>query len=354
MNLQVTDIKVSSKQNAAIEWNYQEIKSFLEDALTDYNNAVVTTDSIKTYKNDRAELNKLADKMKRFRIDTVNELMKNVEPFKDQAKELWTMIDEARMVVDKQIKHLEELAREEKRELALSLIDAVSHEIELKDKYRAMVEVKSEYLNATCNPTKMKKLITEQFEALLKEQQAEQFKYDSVASIIEAYNDKLTFKYSVDDFVYLMEKEVTEIVRVVKAKVEQRYQDEQAELKRIEEEQERAIKAAEEKAKRDAEAEAQRKAEEEERKHQEELRAAEEAAAEELRQLQADADRREAEALQVAQEVTESFDSFVPADEPEEVEKEMILKFQVTGSEEKLQKLMAYMDQFDFNYKRLF
>jgi hypothetical protein len=56
-----TDLKKEVLQK--IEWNYKEIKNYVAGSVEKYKNLVVTEDSIKTAKDVKAKLNKLADEL---------------------------------------------------------------------------------------------------------------------------------------------------------------------------------------------------------------------------------------------------------------------------------------------------
>ena len=96
-----------------IEWNYPELKKWVEDGLAAYKGRVYTDDNIAMAKQDRANLNKLADA-----IDTKRKEMKAVylEPyteFEAQAKELTALVKAQADEIAAQIKAYDDFRKAE-------------------------------------------------------------------------------------------------------------------------------------------------------------------------------------------------------------------------------------------------
>lgn len=99
-----------------VQWNYSEVKKWLEDGLSAYKGRVYTEDTVTEAKKDRANLNKLADA-----IDTKRKEMKAtyLEPyalFETQAKELTAMVKTQVAEIDAQVKAFEAFKKEQKLE----------------------------------------------------------------------------------------------------------------------------------------------------------------------------------------------------------------------------------------------
>ena len=97
-----------------VQWNYSEVKKWLEDGLSAYKGRVYTEDTVTEAKKDRANLNKLADA-----IDTKRKEMKApyLEPyalFEAQAKELTAMVKTQVAEIDAQVKAFEAFKKEQK------------------------------------------------------------------------------------------------------------------------------------------------------------------------------------------------------------------------------------------------
>lgn len=99
-----------------IQWNYNEVRQWVEDGLAAYKGRVYTEDTITEAKRDRAQLNKLADA-----IDTKRKEMKTLylnpyQEFESQAKELTALIKGVSDEIGAQVKAYDECRKQEKLE----------------------------------------------------------------------------------------------------------------------------------------------------------------------------------------------------------------------------------------------
>lgn len=100
----------------AVEWNYPEVKKWLEDGLAGYKGRVYTDATINEAKKDRAALNKLADAIDSKRKEMKAMYLKPYEEFEKQAKELTAMVKEHSAAIDAQVKAYDEARRQDKLE----------------------------------------------------------------------------------------------------------------------------------------------------------------------------------------------------------------------------------------------
>jgi len=349
MNLQVTELKIGKVQAAEINWNGAEIKASLNVALEDYRNMVVTEETLKGSKKVMADLNKQAKIIDDFRKSTVKKLNPDIKQFESEAKELVSMIKEARTIIDNQVETFIIKQREEKKVLVKCAIDSVSHEIELKEKYLVRVELKDQYLNSSMTINKVTEDLRVQFNQLLQEQQMEQNKIDTIKVIVDTFNDKLTFKFTPQEFDYLLDRDITEISQVVNSKVQGRLEAEQEELARIEREKQEAIEKAEREAKEQAEREAKKETDRIEREHQEKIKQAEI----EKQQAIQKAEAEKQAVLFATEEALQSVDTITPVEQVEDQGQDnplLELNFSVLDTHERLETLKRYLDQFGYEY----
>lgn len=351
--LQITEFKFTEKVAAKVEFNYQQIKAFLHDSLVDFENAVITVDTVKDAKKTCADLNKLAKVIDDQRKKTKKELESPIKTFEGQMKELFTEVKSARENIYNQVKFFEDETKEENRLIAVSLIDATSHEVELWPKYLQQVVCKEEYSNLTSNPTKVKKDIVDQFNHLLMLQNQEQQKIDTIQIIVDTYNEQLQFKFDVKEFDYLLEEDIKTISETVKSKVVGRLDQEKETKERLEREKQEAIIAAELKVKQEAEAlalkvkkDAEQAIIEAENAHKEELRQAEIRKAAELRKL-------EEEKNQIIEVANEQIDLIIP-EEVQEDDPTVEFSFNVKGTQGQMEALRNYLNQYGYDWSELF
>lgn len=94
--------------------NLEQLKCELIPKLEKYNNLVVTEDSIKAAKDDKAALNKLKKAIEERRISIKKQYLEPYNALEAQCKELVRLIDEPIIAIDKQIKAFDEIEKQEK------------------------------------------------------------------------------------------------------------------------------------------------------------------------------------------------------------------------------------------------
>ena len=100
----ITDLSVLPQ---VIETNGEELKAWLSEKLTQYNALVVTPETIKAAKDDKAKLTKLRAALEERRKEVKRQCMAPYEDFERKYKELLALIDEPIGKIDTQIKALD-------------------------------------------------------------------------------------------------------------------------------------------------------------------------------------------------------------------------------------------------------
>lgn len=95
--------------------NFTELMAELRTALDPYKNTVVTVDTIKDAKGDKARLNALRRAIDDKRKDAKRSVMAVYTPLEDQCKELIALIDESITAIDTQVKSFEDKDAEAKK-----------------------------------------------------------------------------------------------------------------------------------------------------------------------------------------------------------------------------------------------
>ena len=99
-----------------VEWNYTEVKQWLEDGLARYRGVVYDATQIAQAKADRATLNKLAAAIDAKRQEMKKLYLQPYADFEAQAKELTAMIKAQSGEIDAQVKAFDEQRKKEKLE----------------------------------------------------------------------------------------------------------------------------------------------------------------------------------------------------------------------------------------------
>ncbi len=112
------EIKILAPTNGqplpAVQWNYAEVKQWLEDGLADYKGRVYDDANISEAKKDRANLNKLADVIAGKRKEMKSMYLEPYSRFETESKELEAMVKNQSAEIDAQVKAYENSKKEEK------------------------------------------------------------------------------------------------------------------------------------------------------------------------------------------------------------------------------------------------
>ena len=115
---------------AEIDFNFEELEAKLTQQLHHYNTLVVTEDTIKEGKEDRANLRKLRDAIDTRRKEVKKQCEAPYKAFEAKVKRLTALIDAPITAIDCQVKAFEEQEREQKRcEIAAAYDELVPEEI---------------------------------------------------------------------------------------------------------------------------------------------------------------------------------------------------------------------------------
>lgn len=106
-----TDLSVLPE---VIEFNHEELKNFLIEKTSKYNSLVVTEDSIKSAKEDKAKLNKFRKAIEDERKRIKKQCLQPYEEFERKCKEIVALIDKPIISIDTQIKAFDDEEKERK------------------------------------------------------------------------------------------------------------------------------------------------------------------------------------------------------------------------------------------------
>lgn len=100
----------------SIEFNHEELKQQLAEALVKYEGLVYSDINIKSAKADRANLNKFKEALETRRKEIKKACLAPYEAFELKVKELVAMVDKPIMAIDTQVKNYEQMLKDEKLE----------------------------------------------------------------------------------------------------------------------------------------------------------------------------------------------------------------------------------------------
>ena len=99
-----------------VEWNYTEVKRWIEEGLARYKGLVYDETQIAVAKKDRANLNKLVQAIESERRKMKQIYLQPYQSFEAQANELIAMVKEQAGAIDSQVKTYDERRKQEKLE----------------------------------------------------------------------------------------------------------------------------------------------------------------------------------------------------------------------------------------------
>ena len=130
MQLEVYSPAADSRP-APIQWNYEQLKSGLQDALAAYEGRVYTEETIGAAKKDRAGLNKLVKAIEDKRRELKTWCLEPYQQFEQQTGELVAMVKKQSSAIDEQVKTFENKRAEEKLDKIRAYYDTHHSDISL-------------------------------------------------------------------------------------------------------------------------------------------------------------------------------------------------------------------------------
>ena len=284
-----------------IEFNYEEMKAEFSKKLVHYNTLVVTEDSIRDAKADKAALNKLKEAIETRRKEIKKTYLLPYENLEKQCKELVAMIDAPVKSIDGQIAVFDQKLQDEKWK---QISEYYNTEVkELKDLVPLEKIVSSKWKNKTESLESVNNAIGDTLERIRGE-------LETISTLHSPYEQQIKDVY-LNDF------------NLSKALMEQ---------KRLEERQKQIEEMERQKEER------RKQAEEAERKRQEEQQRAAQNVSEPVIEA-----KKESPVQAVAEDT--------PATPTAPITPKYSATFKVTGTQTQLQALSAFMKKYNINYE---
>ena len=170
-----------------LAFNYEELKAELQERLEYYNGLVVTEDTIKQGKEERAALNKFKGAIDTYRKDVKKRYMAPYNDFEHKVKNLTGLIDEPINAIDKQLAVFEEQRKAAKQSDIETAYDKLVPE-DLRDVIPLDRIQDKKWLNATTSLKKIEEDIAEK----IKRTEADLLALDTVP---EEYKAGVQAKY---------------------------------------------------------------------------------------------------------------------------------------------------------------
>ncbi len=96
--------------------NFKQLKNQAKSIKDYYSRIIFTEENMKEAKEEKATINKLVDKVKRYRIDTVKDFKKPIEEFEEDAKATEKLLNETSSFIQDQTNAYESSLKKEKQD----------------------------------------------------------------------------------------------------------------------------------------------------------------------------------------------------------------------------------------------
>lgn len=200
------DIQVNIPENMPpVEHNLNQLKDYAQQLKTFYGNLVIKESDIKDAESECTKLNKLKDQVKRLRIDNVNKYKKPIEDFETMAKQIESLLDDAKGTIKVTLDKYEEKRMQDKLD---KIINPIINQVTANAFYQGYI-VKPEqivsdkrWFNKTIKDTEIEADIQNQVNTIIEDQKALNEGIKVICNTIDMLNTNLNKDMYVERFKY--------------------------------------------------------------------------------------------------------------------------------------------------------
>lgn len=216
------EIKTISQVPAVINFNFDDVKKALHEYSEKYKDLVVTEENEKEMVNVKNELGRLEKEIDKYRLDNKKVMEKPIKEFEAKCKDLIEILKNVSDPIREQLNLFEENRKKQKEEEVKTLIENVINKYGLEDKYAAQLTINSKYLNKGQKENDTIKDLEQRAELLKNSQDQEkqlqkikEERIDFIQKTIEKKNKELNLNLKISNFMFLVDKELTEIMEEI-------------------------------------------------------------------------------------------------------------------------------------------
>lgn len=130
-------------------WNFADIKAALSSRIENYVGLVVTDENLKDMEKTQKGIASLRTKINKFRVQVKRDLEKPYQQFEVQISELVNLVESVEKPIKDQLEVYENKRRDQKSIMVQAIINEVSQQLGLEEKYSSQIVVADKYLNRT-------------------------------------------------------------------------------------------------------------------------------------------------------------------------------------------------------------
>lgn len=216
------EIKTIEQIPAVINFNFDDVKIALQEYSEKYKDLVVTEENEKEMVNVKNELGRLEKEIDKYRLDNKKMMEKPIKEFEAKCKDLIEILKNVSDPIREQLNLFEENRKKQKEEEVKLLIKDVINKYELEEKYASQLTINSKYLNKGQKENDTVKDLEQRAELLKNSQDQEkqlqkikEERIDFIQKTIENKNKELNLNLKISNFMYLVDKELTEIIEEI-------------------------------------------------------------------------------------------------------------------------------------------
>ena len=216
------EIKTISQVPAVINFNFDDVKKALQEYSEKYKNLIVTEENEKEMIDVKNELGKLEKEIDKYRLDNKKAMEKPIKEFEAKCKDLIEILKNVSDPIREQLNLFEENRKKQKEEEVKLLIEDVVNKYGLEVKYASQLTINSKYLNKGQKEKDTIKDLEQRAELLKNSQDQEkqlkkikEERIDFIQKTIEKKNKELDLNLKISNFMFLVDKELTEIMEEI-------------------------------------------------------------------------------------------------------------------------------------------
>lgn len=216
------EIKTIDQIPAVINFNFDDVKKALQEYSEKYKDLVVTEENEKEMVNVKNELGRLEKEIDKYRLDNKKMMEKPIKEFETKCKDLIEILKNVSEPIREQLNLFEENRKRQKEEEIKTIIENVINKYGLENKYATQLTINSKYLNKGQKENDTIKDLEQRAELLKNSQDQEkqlqkikEERIDFIQKTIEKKNKDLNLNLKISNFMFLVDKELTEIMEEI-------------------------------------------------------------------------------------------------------------------------------------------
>jgi hypothetical protein len=200
------DLRIIKQEQPIIEINFEEIKTNLTESVKEYGSLIVTDDTLPICKTKQKELAGIRIKIDNYRKEVKKAMSKPIDEFEIKCKQLIGLVEEAEKPLKEGIQVFDDKKREEKRQIALTIMNAAIEQHGLKPKYAEQLTISDKYTNLGAKASEVREDVEQRVFILLGEQKKEEEMLEIIQDTIDNVNKGIKAQLSMADFQRMIDR----------------------------------------------------------------------------------------------------------------------------------------------------